>query len=427
MGKINEKASGEERRRVYVQCRPIFSGENARERRGKKIIALVEGSNSLHPLLREIGKDRVLQILQGLLDKGIFGSEHRAKVEFPDLFPPSPHRDAQRHASELSAARSTAEVLSEISSHSDKGRGFAAGSEAGNKSVMDTSVEPEPRARSESQEKVEEDRFSIRCPSLYPAYLPYQTQHLIVNKAQQVLEECCFDFATVSMSGLLQEKNWECPAAAELTEWTSMFLKGKSRWPGLPKELGEEGRELLLEVANIRHTAVHRLPTTAKGVCRLLESAVKFAQVLRDDVRANQLNELRTELSSKIKAMELNKNILEDTLASELQAIQKQRKGLDEKEARLIQAMLKDDMDNKALIGQLLEESVRKTFNKNGGDDQGESEDDKEDNGTEDGRKEEGEEEVAAIGRKPDADAEEGGCKEGGRVESGKVGDVYGA
>ncbi|KAL8325292.1 hypothetical protein RB597_008518 [Gaeumannomyces tritici] len=397
MGKINEKASGEERRRVYVQCRPIFSGENARERRGKKIIALVEGSNSLHPLLREIGKDRVLQILQGLLDKGIFGSEHRAKVEFPDLFPPSPHRDAQRHASELSAARSTAEVLSEISSHSDKGRGFAAGSEAGNKSVMDTSVEPEPRARSESQEKVEEDRFSVRCPSLYPAYLPYQTQHLIVNKAQQVLEECCFDFATVSMSGLLQEKNWECPAAAELTEWTSMFLKGKSRWPGLPKELGEEGRELLLEVANIRHTAVHRLPTTAK------------------------------ELSSKIKAMELNKNILEDTLASELQAIQKQRKGLDEKEARLIQAMLKDDMDNKALIGQLLEESVRKTFNKNGGDDQGESEDDKEDNGTEDGRKEEGEEEVAAIGRKPDADAEEGGCKEGGRVESGKVGDVYGA
>ncbi|KAL8407821.1 hypothetical protein RB594_006584 [Gaeumannomyces avenae] len=395
MGKINEKASGEERRRVYVQCRPIFSGENARERRGKKIIALVEGSNSLHPLLREIGKDRVLQILQGLLDKGIFGSEHRAKVEFPDLFPPSPHRDAQRHASELSAARSTAEVLSEISSHSDKGRGFAAGSEAGNKSVMDTSVEPEPRAQ--SQEKVEEDRFSIRCPSLYPAYLPYQTQHLIVNKAQQVLEECCFDFATVSMSGLLQEKNWECPAAAELTEWTSMFLKGKSRWPGLPKELGEEGRELLLEVANIRHTAVHRLPTTAK------------------------------ELSSKIKAMELNKNILEDTLASELQAIQKQRKGLDEKEARLIQAMLKDDMDNKALIGQLLEESVRKTFNKNGGDDQGESEDDKEDNGTEDGRKEEGEEEVAAIGRKPDADAEEGGCKEGGRVESGKVGDVYGA
>ncbi|KAL8402628.1 hypothetical protein RB596_009118 [Gaeumannomyces avenae] len=395
MGKINEKASGEERRRVYVQCRPIFSGENARERRGKKIIALVEGSNSLHPLLREIGKDRVLQILQGLLDKGIFGSEHRAKVEFPDLFPPSPHRDAQRHASELSAARSTAEVLSEISSHSDKGRGFAAGSEAGNKSVMDTSVEPEPRAQ--SQEKVEEDRFSIRCPSLYPAYLPYQTQHLIVNKAQQVLEECCFDFATVSMSGLLQEKNWECPAAAELTEWTSMFLKGKSRWPGLPKELGEEGRELLLEVANIRHTAVHRLPTTAK------------------------------ELSSKIKAMELNKNILEDTLASELQAIQKQRKGLDEKEARLIQAMLKDDMDNKALIGQLLEESVRKTFNKNGGDDQGESEDDKEDNGTEDGRKEEGEEEVAAIGRKPDADAEEGGCKEGGWVESGKVGDVYGA
>ncbi|KAH8743138.1 hypothetical protein F5883DRAFT_665574, partial [Diaporthe sp. PMI_573] len=406
------------RRRVYIQCRPIFSGKNAHERKGKKITALVEGSKSLQPLLRDIRKDKLLQILQGLLNKGIFESELRAKVEFPDLFRPSPHRDALRHASELSAARSTAEVLSEISSQDAKERSFTARSEAASKPVIGTIVEPD-RVEEESQERVEEDRFSIRHPSLYPTYLPYQAQHLIVNKAQQVLEECCFDFAMVSMPELLQEKNWECPAAAELTEWTKMFLKGKNCRSGLPKELGEEGKELLLEVANVRHTAVHRLPTTAKGVCRLLEGAVKFAQVLRDDGRAEQLDGLRAELSSKIKAMELNKNVLEDTLASKLQTIQKQREELDKKEVALIQVMLKDDMDNKALIGQLMEESVCRIFNKHGGDGQGGSGDDeKEDSRTEDGQKEEGEKGRAETDQKLDIGAEEEGCEEGGQAES---------
>jgi len=143
MGKVNEKASGEQRRLVYVQCRPIFSGQNAHQRKVKKITALVEGSKSLQPLLRDIGKDKLLKVLQSLLDKGIFESELQAKVEFPDLFRPSPQREAQRHASELSAARFTAEVLSEISSQDGMERSFAARSGAVNKSAMGLVVSPD--------------------------------------------------------------------------------------------------------------------------------------------------------------------------------------------------------------------------------------------------------------------------------------------
>jgi len=221
------------------------------------------------------------------------------------------------------------------------------------------------------------------------------------------------------MPELLQEKNWECAAAAELTEWTKMFLKGKHPQSELPELSEEGGTELLQKVANVRHTAVHRLPTTAKDVCRLLESAVTFAQVLRDDRRAEQLDGLRAELSSKIKAMELNKKVLGDKLASELQAIQKRREELDKREAELIQKTLNDDMDNKILIGQLLEGSVHQIFKNHSGDGQGESGDDeKEDSRTEDGRKEEGEREVADPAQKVDTRAGEENREEGGSAES---------
>lgn len=98
---------------------------------------------------------------------------------------------------------------------------------------------------------------------------------------------------------------------------------------------------------------------------------------------AKQLDGLRAELGSKIQAMDLDKNILENALASKLQEILRQREELEKKEAALIQAMLRDDMDNKALIGQLLEESVYRIFYKQGGDDyQGDEDEEREDSET---------------------------------------------
>lgn len=124
----------------------LFSGQNARERKVKKITALLEGSESVRPLLNDFGKDKLVRVLQGLLDKGIFESELRAKVLFPDLFRTSPHRDAKRHASrhasELSAARSTAEVLSEVSPQDSKEQSLAVKGGAASKSTMGTIVEP---------------------------------------------------------------------------------------------------------------------------------------------------------------------------------------------------------------------------------------------------------------------------------------------
>ncbi len=105
------------RRRVYVHCRPIFSGDNALVRTTKRIKALVDGNRaSLKPLLNDMTEQQVMDILRHLLDRRIFESEARAKVEFPDLFRPPSVRDTQRQAFEDDAARSTEEAWDSIAS-----------------------------------------------------------------------------------------------------------------------------------------------------------------------------------------------------------------------------------------------------------------------------------------------------------------------
>ena len=105
------------RRRVYVHCRPIFSGDNALVRKKKDIKSLVDGNrSSLQPLLNDISEHEVMDVLRYLLERCIFESEARAKVEFPDLFRPPSVRDTQRQAFEDDAARSTEEVWDSIAS-----------------------------------------------------------------------------------------------------------------------------------------------------------------------------------------------------------------------------------------------------------------------------------------------------------------------
>ncbi len=163
------------------------------------------------------------------------------------------------------------------------------------------------------------------------------------------------------MPSILQDNQWDCSVAVELTQWTKLF-RTKLGSQMLEASDAEMVQEMLREVSNLRHTAVHRLPMTAKKISQLLASAVQFAGTLRDNLRAAQLEELQHSLDSKIKAMEMNKNVLEDAAASKLQEIQRKREELDDMEATVVQDMLRNDRNNKALIGQLLEDSTRETF-----------------------------------------------------------------
>jgi hypothetical protein len=200
-------------------------------------------------------------------------------------------------------------------------------------------------------------------PSLYPSYFPYKVQHIILTTTQRILEECCFDFARKWVPSTLQEHGWDCAAAVELTKWTRILVKHSTKLPMQTLDLkGSSFNEVLIATNKLRHTAVHRLPTTARGVHQLIQSALRLTETLNDPLRTAQLEELHHEIDSKIKAMELNKNVLEDELNAQLQEIQQQREELDRREKDVTATALREDMENKTLIGFLLEEAVQKIF-----------------------------------------------------------------
>ncbi|KAI8245757.1 N-acetyl-6-hydroxytryptophan oxidase ivoB [Colletotrichum sp. SAR 10_96] len=84
---------------------------------------------------------------------------------------------------------------------------------------------------------------------------------------------------------------------------------------------------------------------------------------LKDEVSIRaQLEELKSELDNKIKAMEMSKNVLEDRAAAGLEEIRRQREELDRQEKQLVLDMLTEDREYKDLVGKLLVASVKDIF-----------------------------------------------------------------
>ena len=106
----------ERRRRIFLTARTVFVGPSARVRDRKDIRPLI----SRHPdtfsqLNSAFGKDIVVDVICSLLESGIFESELRAKLAFPELYQVSAVRTLQHDVSEQNAARSEAEAIDRVS------------------------------------------------------------------------------------------------------------------------------------------------------------------------------------------------------------------------------------------------------------------------------------------------------------------------
>lgn len=149
-----------------------------------------------------------------------------------------------------------------------------------------------------------------------------------------------------------------------MTKWTRIISKHSGKLPAHAFTLSDgSSLDFLLFFANkLRHSAVHRLRLIAWGVSQLVESAQNLAEVLQDSLRTAQLKEIHLDIDSEVKAMELNRNVLEDEFARQLEEIAQQRRDLNEKEERLRADLHAKDLANTLLIGSLLEESVKRIF-----------------------------------------------------------------
>lgn len=109
-----------DKRVVYLHCRPIFSGADAQLRRQKKVRQLLTRKKaSISTLTHEFSIDAICIIAKELLEDGVFGSETKARLRFPELFKTSEAQLAERQASEALAAQSEAEAIEELIASSE--------------------------------------------------------------------------------------------------------------------------------------------------------------------------------------------------------------------------------------------------------------------------------------------------------------------
>lgn len=104
-----------EKQRVFLACRPIFTGPQANLRKLKTIQKRIEDHEvRVRPMLPEYNLKRTAMIAKDLLQREVFKFDMKARVEFPELYVSSPAREVQHDAFEDEAARSVAEILDDI-------------------------------------------------------------------------------------------------------------------------------------------------------------------------------------------------------------------------------------------------------------------------------------------------------------------------
>ena len=375
-------------RRVYLWYKGIFNGPNAKLRKVSRISKLVDKFDApVRSVLNDLGRENVIGMIKILLETQVFESEQRAKIKFPELFVRSTASGLRASAS----ASASANQASSVPAHLVPGPAQGAvkewvGSERPmfdfNQSVVRTVV-PAREAPGEGCGAAPVVPFPYhagnqnrpprnlvppepsRAPILYPASLPYSGQHAIVINAQHILEECFWNWAQMWVPAFIQ-REWDCAAAVELTTWVRQlpyWIKMLSPEAiQLNSIRGSDARlqQILSDVTRLRNTAVHRIADSARGIHCMLVSSVQLANLLRDQLRANLLEDLRRELDHQIQFMEFNKDVLKQQLSREMDEITRKREELNMEEKQLYGKISEEDTANTILAGQLLEESVKK-------------------------------------------------------------------
>ncbi|KAI1742121.1 hypothetical protein F4680DRAFT_40887 [Xylaria scruposa] len=342
---------------VYLALKNVFKGKNAEVRRltaVRRLITQNQKDPDVSNLINEYNIDIICQIARSLLTEGIFESTLKAKIQFPEVFDVSPAQSAERAASEAEAAINEANAIKGVAQAYSEDMQF---------DIPPPPPPPPDIAETESVDTFRDPKLptvkSARVvPSLFPVYLPLRTQHRILTNVQSILEDICFDYAERVMPEVLKKNKWDCPEAAELNLWSAEFLLRQNDFPDRVEEVRKPLTSLFRSVADIRHTAVHRICISAKGLEQFLLNAESFAVLLGDTTRLKSLTELRRNIQQSIEELERNKHVLSSKLKETLKRIAAQRAELDRIEEMAISDMMREDGEYQAFAGRNLEEAT---------------------------------------------------------------------
>ncbi|KAE9374093.1 hypothetical protein N431DRAFT_543550 [Stipitochalara longipes BDJ] len=279
--------------------------------------------------------------------KNVFkGSNADAKIRFPEVFDVSPAQSAEREASEAEAARNDAIALKDaVQATSVCFRRFdtvrlVAHMFSGFIQIVETCRDPQLNNKLPPSM----GQGSRQIPLLFPVYLPFRTQHQLLIKH--------------AMPDVLQQNQWDCPESAELNLWATEFLRRQSAFAEKGKNVGKSLEKLFRSVADIRHSAVHRIRVSARGIEQFIFDAESLATLLGDEVCVKSLTNIRRDTQLAIEELERNKHVLSSKLTKNLKKIAAARAELDRLEEEAIAEMVKEDGEYQVFAGTNLEQAI---------------------------------------------------------------------
>jgi hypothetical protein len=175
-----------------------------------------------------------------------------------------------------------------------------------------------------------------------------------------MLEEAFFAFAQKHLPSVLDEAGFDCPAAVELTKWTKILSKHRPILvlKNAPSLKDYSLNRLLATARNIRNIAVHRIPTAAVEVARLVGAAAALAETLQDHERAASLQMMHGEIKEKMERIEAERRVRKQQADLELEEIRRVREELGRRVRDIAAGLLEEDARCKRTVGKLLEEAA---------------------------------------------------------------------
>ncbi|KAF5989280.1 hypothetical protein FBULB1_1092 [Fusarium bulbicola] len=341
---------------VYQATKDLFVGQKAKFRRPGPVQKSIESysrrDNTLRRFVDIYGIEVICQVVLKLLSGGVYESMLTASRRFPDLFNPSAIQSEARDILEAEAIRKEQTALESIvQSQLADGKGIFEYS-----GVM--------VALRDSGSDIPNGQAS-NSSSLFPVYLPFPTEHLLMERLQKTLELACYEFGARAMPDTLRKRCWDCPESVELSKWTEVFRREGVLERGSPRKAS---KELLLSIANIRHTAVHRLRTSSVGLEQFIADAEDLVDLLGDTAYSKSISQLRANVNSAITELTQNKQFLQLQLEHTQVAIEQQRAELDRREQEAINNAREEDRKYQAVAGKRVQKALEVIGNLGGTD-----------------------------------------------------------
>lgn len=198
-------------------------------------------------------------------------------------------------------------------------------------------------------------------PSLYPVYLPLKSQHRLLNEVQGILERACYEFARKELQDLLTEKGWDCAEAVELNIWAHSLIRLEHSFTQQDLDgVGKPFPELMSSMAQLRHTAVHRLRVTASRIEQFMVDSESLTKLLKDKQAVETMTRLRRQTHSTVDELKRRKDLIEARIASTREQFAARKVELERLEQAAVADLLKENLQCVSLAGSHLEEALER-------------------------------------------------------------------